>query len=70
MRRVPEAEALQYKFQSCVVVGLEVQDRQSNLNAGSIQKMDLELPVLKQPLVTNRITSPGPTTEVPACLTG
>ena len=40
MRRVPEAEALEYELQSCVVVGLEVQHRRSNLNAGSIQEKD------------------------------
>ena len=45
MRREPEVEALEYELQSCVVVGLEVhrvhlQHRQSNLNAGSIEKKD------------------------------
>ena len=40
MRRVPEVEALEYELQSCVVVGLEVQHRQSNLNAGSILEKD------------------------------
>ena len=40
MRRVPEAEALEYELQSCVVVGLEVQHRQLNLNTGAIQEKE------------------------------
>ena len=40
MKRVPEVEALKYDPQSCVVVELEVQHRQSNLNSWSIQEKD------------------------------